>query len=64
MRRSHAFVPGTAVVKDGRVYRGLVGANPYLVEPASLAGGDALSLARAASRLDPDGAGAESTPPN
>ena len=26
-------------MKDGRVYRGLVGANPYLVDPAALAGG-------------------------
>ena len=51
-------------MKDGRVYRGLVGANPYLVEPAALAGGAEPSLARAAALLDPDGAGAEATPPN
>jgi ribosomal protein L15E len=26
----------TAVVKDGRVYRGLTAASPYVVEPSSL----------------------------
>jgi len=49
-----------AVVKDGKVHRGLVGPDPYLVDPATLAGGtlpapapDDRALARAAALADP-----------